>query len=94
MRKVTGKDQYEKVNVHHAWNSKKGSDKSNLFLLENHADHHMHPNRRYEQLVEHPDSPEHPTGYTGMIWLALVPPLWFRIMNKRIPFFITQDDSI
>ena len=94
LRKETQKDYFEKVNAHHAWNSKKGSDRSNLFQLENHADHHMHPTRTYEQLAEHTDSPEQPTGYTGMIWLALVPPLWFRIMNKRIPLFITQNNSI
>jgi alkane 1-monooxygenase len=26
-----------------------------------------------------------PTGYPGMMLLATVPPLWFRVMNKRVP---------
>ena len=35
----------------------------------------MHPNRRYELLSRHDDSPEMPTGYSGMIVLALLPAL-------------------
>ena len=75
---------FEKISAHHAWNSSKGNDGLNLFQLEKHADHHMHPGHSYEQLVRHHESPEQPTGYSGMMWLALVPPLWFRIMNNRI----------
>jgi len=30
-------------------------------------------------------SPKLPTGYTGMLPLALVPPLWFKVMNPRVP---------
>ena len=74
----------EKINSHHAWRTRKSSDGLNLFQLENHADHPMHPNRSYELLSRHDDSPEMPTGYSGMIVLALLPPLWFRIMNKKI----------
>lgn len=25
-----------------------------------------------------------PTGYAGMLLVALVPPLWFKIMNPRV----------
>lgn len=25
-----------------------------------------------------------PTGYPGMMLLALVPPLWFKLMNKKL----------
>lgn len=25
------------------------------------------------------------TGYAGMLPLALVPPLWFAVMNPRVP---------
>ena len=26
-----------------------------------------------------------PTGYPGMMLLATLPQLWFRVMNKRVP---------
>jgi alkane 1-monooxygenase len=91
LRKETESGQHEKVNTHHAWSSPNSKDGLSLFQLENHADHHMHPNRTYEQLSHHDDSPEQPTGYSGMILLALVPPVWFRIMNKRISHFHHQN---
>ena len=75
---------FEKMSAHHAWSSVQGKDGLNLFQVGKHADHHIHPSHTYDQLVHHHDSPEQPTGYSGMIWLAFVPPLWFRIMNKRI----------
>lgn len=75
---------FEKLQLHHAWNSNISPNDLSLFQLENHADHHVHPNRSFEQLSHHDDSPEHPLGYTGMIWLALFPPLWFRTMNPKI----------
>jgi alkane 1-monooxygenase len=94
MRKEILPGRFEKVTTHHAWNSPKRKNGLSLFQLENHADHHMHPNRTYEQLSEHDDSPEQPTGYSGMILLALVPPLWFRIMNKRISTLLTKNNLI
>lgn len=89
MRHQTIPGHPEKINSHHAWKSHRGKDGLNLFQLEHHADHHMHPGRSYEQLVRYEDSPEMPTGYSGMILLACIPPLWFRIMNKRIHLFTT-----
>jgi alkane 1-monooxygenase len=86
-RKQVGGDQFERISAHHAWSSPQTKDGLNLFQVGKHADHHMHPSHSYDQLVHHHDSPEQPTGYSGMMWLALVPPLWFRIMNKRIFLF-------
>jgi len=87
MRMETGPGQYEKVNTHHAWSSPGSGKDFSLFQLENHADHHIHPNRRYEELVKHEESPVQPTGYSGMLLLALIPPLWFQAMNKRVNDF-------
>jgi len=75
---------HERINEHHAWRTRMANDGLNLFQLENHADHHMHPNRSYELLEHHDESPEMPAGYSGMIILAMIPSLWFDIMNKRL----------
>jgi len=85
MRKPTADGKYEKLNTHHAWNTGRSNTSLNLFHLENHADHHMHPGLPFEKLTHKHDSPEHPAGYSFMVLLSLVPPLWFKIMNKRIP---------
>ena len=61
---VTG--HFEKISAHHAWSSSQGKDGLNLFQVGKHADHHIHPSHTYEQLIHHHDSPEQPTGYSGM----------------------------
>jgi alkane 1-monooxygenase len=75
---------YERLGAHHAWNTNRYNKAINLFQLESHADHHMHPGRTFDKLSHNDDSPAHPAGYSFMVLLALVPPLWFKIMDKRI----------
>ena len=41
--------------------------------------------RKYQVLRYHQTAPRMPTGYPGMMLLAMVPPMWFRVMNKRLP---------
>jgi len=89
-RKETTQGKFEKVSVCHAWNNQKRNDGFNLFQIENHADHHIHPSYTYEQLVRHEESPVLPTGYSGMMVLSLLPPLWFRVMNKKISSFTNK----
>ena len=84
MRKANDAGNYEKLDVHHAWNTGKKNSSLNLFELENHADHHMHPDKRFEKLKHTDESPQHPAGYSFMVLLSLIPPLWFKVMNKRI----------
>ena len=38
----------------------------------------------YQALLHHQDGPQLPTGFSGMLPLALVPPLWFAVMNRRL----------
>ncbi len=85
IRQKNSTGSYEKMNEHHAWRTGRKNTSLNLFQLENHADHHMHPHKSFEKLERKENSPEHPAGYSFMVLLALVPPLWFRMMNKRIP---------
>ena len=41
--------------------------------------------RRYQELRHHDESPQLPAGYSTMVLLALVPPLWRRVMDPRVP---------
>ena len=75
---------YERLGARHAWNTGRYNRLINVFQLESHADHHMHPSRPFDKLSQYEDSPTHPAGYSFMILLSLVPPLWFKVMNKRI----------
>ena len=78
---------YEKVRVIHSWNADNPLSRAVLFDLSRHSDHHAHANRKYQLLRSEESSPQMPTGYPGMILLALIPPLWFKVMNQKIQQF-------
>jgi len=40
--------------------------------------------RRYQALRHVDEAPQLPTGYAGMILLATCPPLWRRVMDRRL----------
>lgn len=83
-RRELAPGRYEKVTIMHAWNAAHRVTNYFLFKLQRHADHHVHPARRYQTLRSFADSPQLPTGYAGMVLLALVPPLWRKVMDPRV----------
>jgi alkane 1-monooxygenase len=44
----------------------------------------MAAGKRYQSLELLPHAPHLPGGYGAMFLLALLPPLWFRVMNPRV----------
>jgi alkane 1-monooxygenase len=79
-----GKERYERVNPSHSWNSNNIATNVLLYHLQRHSDHHANPTRRYQALRDFKESPNLPTGYAGMIVLALIPPLFRRVMDPRV----------
>jgi alkane 1-monooxygenase len=75
---------YERPGEQHAWDAYEWLSNCFLVHLQRHADHHLAPSRPYAALQPREGSPKLPTGYAGMLPLALVPPLWFRVMHPRI----------
>jgi alkane 1-monooxygenase len=84
LRKQKDNGRYEKVRRTHSWNSDHVIGKLMLFNLSRHSDHHYNGSKHYQILKSLPESPHMPTGYPGMVILALFPPLWFSIMNKKL----------
>lgn len=84
VRKQKESGKYERPLPHHSWNSNHIIGRLLLFELSRHSDHHYQASRKYQVLRHHEDSPQMPTGYPGMIVLALVPPLWFKVMHNKI----------
>ena len=74
----------ERVTEVHSWQSDKVISRFILVDLSRHSDHHYYASKPYHRLVSYPDSPVLPGGYASAIYLALLPPLWFRVMNPRI----------
>ncbi|QWC86849.1 fatty acid desaturase [Nocardioidaceae bacterium] len=79
-----GRRRYERCDPSHSWNSNNIATNVLLYHLQRHSDHHANPTRRYQALRDFEESPVLPTGYAGMILLALFPPLWRRVMDRRV----------
>lgn len=84
VRKELSPGRYERVNPLHSWNASHLISNFFLFQLQRHSDHHANAIKRYQVLNHYNESPQLPFGYPTMIILALVPPLWFAMMNKRL----------
>ncbi len=82
MKKENGR--YERCQPHHSWNANHYVSNLLLFQLQRHSDHHANPARSYQSLRSFDNLPELPSGYMAMYALAYIPPLWFKVMNKRL----------
>jgi len=85
LRKKTDSGRYERVKEMHSWNSNHVIGRIMLYELTRHSDHHFRSSKKYQVLECHDNSPQLPYGYPTSMVLALIPPLWFSIMNKRVP---------
>jgi alkane 1-monooxygenase len=83
-RELNARGRWERVLPAHSWNSDHTLGRLLLFELTRHSDHHAHPKRPYPVLRHFDEAPQLPTGYPGMILLALVPPLFFAVMHPRL----------
>lgn len=79
-----GRRRFERVTPAHSWNSNNIATNVLLYHLQRHSDHHANPTRRFQTLRDFPESPVLPTGYTGMMALAVVPPLFRRVMDPLV----------
>ena len=85
LRIKTTSGRYERVKEMHSWNSNHVIGRIVLYELTRHSDHHYKTTKKYQILDCHDESPQMPYGYPTSMVLAMIPPLWFGIMNKRVP---------
>jgi len=84
MRELLPDGRYERVNVNHSWNSDHIIGRIMLYELTRHSDHHYKASKKYQVLESYDSSPQLPFGYPSSMLIALIPPLWFYIMNPRV----------
>lgn len=84
LRQTRDDGRYERTRPEHSWNSNSVASNVLLYHLQRHSDHHANPLRRYQSLRHFQEAPQLPTGYAGMIVAAAIPPLWRRIMDRRL----------
>lgn len=83
-KKKPGTNEYEPVSAAHSWDCNFLLTNGALFNLGFHTHHHKSPNVAYEDLKPTETSPQMPYGYTVMLLLSLIPPLWFSVLNPRL----------
>jgi alkane 1-monooxygenase len=85
-RRYLGEGRYEHVLPRHSWNAAHKASNWLLINLQRHSDHHYKPDRRFPllQTYAEEEAPQLPYGYPLMSAVAMVPPLWKRVMNRRV----------
>ena len=84
LRQKKENGQYERTMPEHSWNNNNVVTNLFLYQLQRHSDHHAYPTRPFQALRHFDEAPELPSGYASMLLPALIPSLWFKIMDKRV----------
>jgi alkane 1-monooxygenase len=74
----------ESITYLHSWNASHRFSNYLLFRIQRHSDHHAHSYRPYQILRSFDVSPQLPFGYETCIILAMVPPLWRKVINPYV----------
>ncbi len=72
------------VSARHSWNSPHWFSSALMLNATRHSDHHAHPSRHYPALTIPYDAPMLPRPLPLMASIALVPPLWRKMMDHRV----------
>ncbi|MEM6303554.1 MAG: alkane 1-monooxygenase [Pseudomonadota bacterium] len=84
-RKMTARGVPEPVGPEHSWNAPKWYSSAMMLNAPRHSDHHMRPAKAYPALTVTPQTmPILPHSLPVMAVIALVPPLWRRMMDRRV----------
>jgi alkane 1-monooxygenase len=69
----------------HSWQSEKRWSRWTLLELTRHPAHHLKASDPFWKLQPYEGAPNLPSGYFGIFWPCLIPPIWHRWMKSRIP---------
>ena len=85
-RKHLGDGRYEPARPRHSWNATPVATNWLFINVQRHSDHHASPQRRFPLLQDYPEeqAPRLPAGYPVMGFVAMIPPVWRRLMNPKV----------
>lgn len=75
---------FEPIGPQHSWNAPKWYSAAMMLNAPRHSDHHMRPARAFPALEVTHEMPKLPYSLPIMAVIALVPPLWRRVMDRRL----------
>ncbi len=81
-RRPDGK--WQPVTPQHSWDTPGAFTAVMMFHAGRHADHHAHPYRPYPALRDRPLAPVHPFSVAAMVIIAMIPPLWRRMVDPKL----------
>lgn len=84
LREKTADGQYRRCDARHSWNSNYLFSNLLMLQVQRHSDHHQHPSRPYQLLRVTESMPMLPQGYPSMFLLAMIPPLWFAVIDPLL----------
>lgn len=73
----------EPVGPGHSWNAPHWYSSAMMLNAPRHSDHHLNPKRRFPELQLRSDMPVLPYSLPVMSVIALLPPIWRRLMDRR-----------
>lgn len=83
---------WEPVGPRHSWNAPQGFSAALMLNAPRHSDHHAHPARPYPGLdIDREAMPILPHALPVMAVIALFPPLWRRLMDRRARIWARPD---
>ncbi len=72
------------VQPRHSWNTNKRISSWTMFNLTRHSHHHAQGEVPYQDLRPYPNAPVMISGYLTTIVIAMLPPLWHKLMTPKV----------
>jgi alkane 1-monooxygenase len=72
------------VQPRHSWNTNKRISSWSMFNLTRHSHHHAQGEVPYQDLKPFPEAPMMISGYLTTIVVAMIPPLWHKLMTPKV----------
>lgn len=93
-RREMGDGNLEPYTYMNVWSSDRVVSNRLHFNIPRHAHHHSDPHCRYYDLKLIEESPMLPMGYLPLLLVALIPPLWYRLMDPLIAEIYDRRDRL
>lgn len=78
------RDPRRPVEPRHSWNTNRRLSSWAMFNLTRHSHHHAQGEVPYQDLRPYPDAPMMINGYLTTLVIAMIPPLWHRLMAPKL----------
>jgi alkane 1-monooxygenase len=75
---------FDRFTTRHSWNTNRRISSWTMFNLTRHSHHHAQGEVPYQDLKPYADAPMMINGYLTTIMVAMIPPLWHKLMTRKV----------